>query len=413
MGVLTTMDSWLKYYNRQATLEEQTLYAHLGERVQVESPHTLIEHFRQLFIEGFGYSHPEVCLALEKIVSADFAESEFKFILNRSCYILINQWLNQPKLQGAIPQLIKQLENVPANSARTRTNQRLRELVTNFTKSEQYRALRQLAQVLSPKHEDGGKAETKPLITLMPRYPCLYEHCLLTNDSTNEQRQKVKLMSSQAKQQFEVNLAKYITYQHLPKHSKSGKNPTLLSNEQLNVAIKQFTGKVDGSNTYRDLAEQFRTYSRWTPSYRIFKKEFHEYLTASIDPKYSSGQFGQQLYQQLQNTLPESDSEKLSDVLLLGTCQNLLNFLIVESSQHPTHYIFGDLTCNLGITPTIGLLLKIVLLCKQVQFYLEQRFAILFNHYEGCNNDKVHWLVDSLENLNVAFSTNLGSVHLL
>jgi len=406
------MDSWLQYYNRQTTLQEQVLYAHFGDRVQVESPDTLIERFRQLFIEGIGYSSPQVWLALEKIIFSDFAEREFKFILNRCCYILINQWLNHPKLQGAIPQLIRLFETTPAGLARARATQRLRELVASFTQSEQYRALRQLAQVLSQKSEEKTNLKAKPLITLMPRYPCLYEHCLLTNDSTDEQRQKVRFMRNKAQQQFEVNLSRYITYQHLPRHSQSGKNPTLLSNEQLNFAIKQFTGKVDGSNTYRDLAEQFRTYSHWTPSYRTFKQEFYEYLTASIDQKYSGGQFGQRLYQQLQNTLPQNDSQKLSDVLLLGTSRKLLNFLIVESPQQPTHYIFGDLTSNLGITPTIGLLLKIVLLCKQVRSYLEQRFAILFNHYEGCNNDKVNWLVESLENLNVAFSTNLGSIHL-
>ncbi|NET57465.1 MAG: hypothetical protein F6K47_15265 [Symploca sp. SIO2E6] len=406
------MDSWLQYYNRQATLEEQLLYAHFGECAQVESPNMLIERFRKLFLEGIGYSSPQVCLALEKIVFSDFAEKEFKFLLNRSCYILINQWLNQPKFQGAIPELIELFETAPASLAPTRTNQRLRELVTSFTQSEQYRALRQLAQVFLHKSEEKDNPETRPLITLMPRYPCLYEHCLLTNDSTGEQRQQVRRMQDRAQRQFEVDLSRYITYQHLPRHSQSGKNPTLLSNEQLNFAIKQFTGKIDGSNTYRDLAEQFRTYSRWTPSYGTFKKEFYEYLTASIDPRYSSGQFGQQLYQQLQQTLPQSDNQKLDDMLLVGTCRKLLDFLVVQSPQQPTHYIFGDLTGNLGITPTVGLLLKIVLLCKQVNFYLEQRFAILFNHYEASNKNQVKWLVESLENLNVAFSTNFGSVHL-
>jgi hypothetical protein len=404
------MDSWLQYYNRQTTLEEQVLYAHFEGCVQVESPNILIERFHQLFIEGIGYSNPQVWLALEKIVFSDFAEREFKFILNRSCYILINKWLNQPKLQGAIPRLIGLFESAPTGLARARTTQRLRDLVAGFTQSEQYRALRQLAQVLSHKSEEKSNPEAKPLVTLIPRYPCLYEHCLLTNDSTDEQRQQVRLMRDKAQGKFEVNLSKYITYQQLPRHSQSGRNPTLLSNDQLNFAIKQFTGKVDGSNTYRDLAEQFRTYSRWTPSYRTFKKEFYDYLTASIDPKYSSGQFSQRLYQQLENTLPQNDSQKLSDVLLLGTCRKLLNFLVVESPEQPTHYIFGDLTSNLGITPTVGVLLKIVLLCNQVRSYLEQRFAILFNHYEACAKNKVNWLVESLENLNVAFSTNLGSI---
>jgi hypothetical protein len=48
-----------------------------------------------------------------------------------------------------------------------------------------------------------------------------------------------------------------------------------------------------------------------------------------------------------------------------------------------------------------------VLLCDKVKPYLEQKFAILFKHYEDYTKDNTKWLVDSLENLNVAFSTNL------
>jgi hypothetical protein len=95
----------------------------------------------------------------------------------------------------------------------------------------------------------------------------------------------------------------------------------------------------------------------------------------------------------------------------VGTCRKLLNFLVVESSQQPNHYIFCNLTANFGITPTIGLLLKIALICRQVKPYLEKRFSILFNHYEAYTKDKVEWLVESLENLNIAFSSNFGAIN--
>ena len=57
---------------------------------------------------------------------------------------------------------------------------------------------------------------------------------------------------------------------------------------------------------------------------------------------------------------------------------------------------------------TIGLLLKLVLLCGKVKPYLEQRFSILFSHYEALAEDRVPWLVKSLENLQVAFSIHFG-----
>lgn len=390
-------DSWSNYYNRQATPDELLLYTYLIDHVKVEPPSNLIELFRCLFIEGMEDSSSQVWQALERIVSSDLADKEFKFILNRSYYILINHWENNPRFKEAIPKLIALFETPPTQLARSRTTQRLRQLVQCFRQTEQYRVLRY----------ESGNAESRRLRTFLGRYPFIYEHCLLTNDSTDEQRQKVRSRQTQQQQQFDINLSQYITYQQLPKNSRSVKNPTLLSDDELNIAIQQFTGKVDGSNTYKDLAERFRTSSRWTPCYRTFKRELYDdYLTASTNINYGNHQFNQKLQKQLQSTLFEYDTQRLSPILLVKTCRKLLDFLVVESAKQPQHYIFLDLTSNLGITPTIGLLLKIVLLCHQVKPYLEQKLAILFKHYEDYTKDKTKWLVDSLENLNVAFSTN-------
>ncbi|MGQ4650241.1 hypothetical protein [Lyngbya aestuarii] len=407
------INSWSNYYSRQTTLEEEILYRHLLDCVEVESPSELIERFRRLFIEGVAYPNPKVWYALKKIVASNTAGRDFKFILNRSCYILINHWLGNPRCQNAIPQLIELLEISSASSASSQTKQPLHELVRRFTETEQYLTLRRLAKVISDKTQRSEDPAATPLGILIHRYPCLYEHCLLTDDSTEEQRQKIRLMREQKQQQLEINLSRYITYQKFQRNSQSIKNPTLLSDRQLDIAIQEFSGKIDGFNTHRDLAEQFRTYSRLTRSYRTFKKEFyHEYLIPSIDPKYGRGEFGQRLYQQLQSILSQNDSQKLSDDLLEVTCKKLLNFLVVESSRKATHYVFSDLTSNIGITSTIGLLLKIVLLCNREKHYLEQRFVILFNHYETQSRQKNQWLVESLENLNVAWSTNFGAMNL-
>ena len=62
----------------------------------------------------------------------------------------------------------------------------------------------------------------------------------------------------------------------------------------------------------------------------------------------------------------------------------------------------------MGEVKTIGLLLKLVLLCGKVKPYLEKRFSILFSHYENVTEDRADWLVKSLENLQVAFSVHFG-----
>ncbi|MCS6814513.1 MAG: hypothetical protein NZ772_13230, partial [Cyanobacteria bacterium] len=76
------------------------------------------------------------------------------------------------------------------------------------------------------------------------------------------------------------------------------------------------------------------------------------------------------------------------------------------------HFVFVDLVTNLGPTQTIGIVVKVVLICPKIAPYLEKRFSILFNHYEASPRDVVQWLIDCLENLNVAFSINLGSADL-
>jgi hypothetical protein len=190
------------------------------------------------------------------------------------------------------------------------------------------------------------------------------------------------------------------------------KNPTLLSDRELGVALKQFVGKVQGSCTYRDIAQSFLTHTTQTSSYKEFKEDLYEYLTASIDPAFGKRQFNDRLYTHLKSTLPHSESQRPSEFLIVRTCSQLLNFLVVESPQRPNHFTFVDLITNLGATLTTGLLLKIVLLCRKVKPYLEKRFSILFNHYESSTRDGVPWLVTSLENLNIAFSVHFGSADL-
>ncbi|NJO42124.1 MAG: hypothetical protein HC865_16225 [Cyanobacteria bacterium RU_5_0] len=418
------MDSWSDYYRRQTTnhqttlLEEQCLYDHLLECVRVEVPEELLVRFRALFVNAIGYSEHEVWLAIERIVNSSFIEKDFKFILNRSCHILINHWLMQPRLHGAIPALVSLLEMEPTGPGRSRTTKRLRDLVQDFRDTEQFTALKRLSQVVNQPQD--WASDNKSLGTLIRRYPCLYEHSLLTEDSTDEQRRRVRHIRRQVQRQFERDLAQYAAYRLMNAASsdagsgstRSPRNPTLLSDRKLDHALRQFGGKLDGSNTYRDLARRFLTYSRHSTCYRLFKKDLYEYLTESIDPKYGRNQFNNRLYTYLQDTLPDQDSQRLNDVLLVGTCRKLLNFLVVESAQKPNHAIFVDLAGNLGITMTIGLLLKILLICRNVKPYLEKQFAILFKHYEACARDGVIWLVESLENLNVAFSINFGTLSL-
>lgn len=415
-------------HNRNTNAQEQLIYDHLLSCVQAESPEQLINRFRSLFVDGLGYPEPEIRQALNQVIASRLADREFKFVLNRSCHILINQWRTHCQQQTAIPELIGLFDSYSAsggNAAHLRSVRRLRHLVQDFVNSEQYLTLSRLSQVFNQTVEENDNPEQQPLSRLIRRYPYLYSHCLLSEESTYEQQQTVRQVQSDVQGKFERDLSHYVTYQvrrsklarqypteKVQRILKPQQNPTLLSDRELVVALKQFVGKVDGAHTHRDLAQRFLTETSQTKSFAKYKDNLYEYLTSSIDPEYGKRKFNNLLYAQLKNTIPQSNSQKLSDFLIVRTCSQLLNFLVVESRDRPNHYRFIDLISNNGAAMTVGLLLKIVLICRKVKPYLEKRLAILYNHYESSTRDAVQWLVQALENMNIALSANFGAVDL-
>ena len=418
------MNTWTTHPSRDITQEEQRLYEHLLNVVQTESPRQLVERFRLLFIEGIGYPDVAIQRSLDHIVNAPTSEQEFRFILNRCCHILINRWQTRPQFYPAIVALIASLESLPTRPVtdylRSRSIRRLRELVKQFTDTEQFLTLRRLAQLVRRPRE---QSHAQPLVTLIRRYPYLYEHCLVTEGTPTEHQASIRYLQAQAQRKFELDLSKYVTHQVRVRQTSNAsqltqpitqpiENPTLLSDRELGFALQQFVGKVEGSATCRDVAQRFIAHSRQIRSYRDFKSDLYHYITASIDPAYGKRQFNTQLCTHLKTTLSDVDSLPLTDFLVVRTCSQLLNFLVVDSPKRPQHFVFVDLLSNLGATSTTCLLLKIVLLCGRVKPYLEKRFSILFNHYESCSRGQMQWLIAAMENLHLALSTNFSTVNL-
>jgi hypothetical protein len=407
---------------RQARDEEQVLYDYWLDRVRTGSPEELIEDFRRLFIEGRGYQEAPIYLALERLVKAKDAEIRFYNFFNRCCHILVNRWQMQPTHQPAIPELVSLLENLPpARQGQYGTSNTLRHLIKNFTLSDHYVKLQRLARIISSRYNEKTASSVG---TLINRYPYLYDHCLLGDESSQEHQQTVRHIKVKTERRFEVNLSRYVTYKvrlaqvtHTPKITEEAgriiqpvKNPTLLNDKELNRALKQYVGTVEGNHTYKTLSQNFLAHTVYTTTYKDFKNDLYDYLITSVD--YGKGQFNKKLYDILQNTLPQCDQQKPSEFLVLRTSSQLLNYLVVESGQKPDHYIFMDMITNMGVTRTMGLLLKLVLMCRKVKPYLDKRFSILFNHYESFSRDGVPWLVKSLENLQVAFSIHFGKADL-
>lgn len=400
----------------------ETLYSYFINCVRERSPEEALENFRHLFIDGVACKEPTIKSAIVKIVNSKNAEREFKYILNRCCHILINHWQNNPKLQPVILELLSLFEKIhSSNISLNQTSRRIRILVKHFIASEQYQTLQRIRRIVSQHQEVKTKTSTS-VGELINRYPYLYSYCLLNEDSSSEHKQTVRNMQVRLERKFEVDLSHYVTYQvRLAQMSRQNKllstsltslktieNPTLLSDKELARSLKQFVGKVEDGYTYKQLSQKFLSNSLYVPSYKVFKDDLYEYLKPSFVSKYGNYQFKDKFYQKIKTLFSESDRQKPDEFLIVRTSSQLLNYLIVESAQHPEHYIFVDMMTNMGSAATIGLLLKIVLCCQKIKPFLEKKFAILFNHYESVGKDGVPWLVRALESLHVAFSIHYG-----
>jgi len=418
------VSAWTAYHNRSISPQEQTLYDHLLAYAEHETPQQLIERFQALFIDGVGYPDRNIVLALDDIISSKEVEQYFHYVLNRCCHILVNRWQSRPQLQSAVPNLIAALELGPNQKiteySRSRHVRKLREVVDRFTETEQFLTLQRLARLIEADTTEAN--ENRPLGTLIQRYPYLYEHCLLSEDSPEEHQRNIRRIQAEAQHKFEVNLSQYVTYRVRRARLKKDlsaqarldrlrpiDNPTLLSDRELVASLNQFSGKVEQGRSYRDSAQIFLQQNQ-AVKFGDFKQELYDYLTRSVDASYGRRKFNKLLGQQLEYTLPEYEDQVLSDFLVVRTCSQLFNFLVVDSPRSAQHFVFIDLINNLGPLLTTGLLLKVLLLCRKVRPYLERRFSILFSHYEVATQESVIWLVKMLENLNVALSITFGSV---
>ncbi|MDB9525060.1 hypothetical protein PN498_03605 [Oscillatoria sp. CS-180] len=408
---MDSYESWSNHQTASAAELEDHLYTHLQQCRQREDADTVLQRFSDLFVEAdVTYPDSFVWDVLVELAYRPYSEREFKYTLNRCSYTLINPWSTQPRDHWAIPALVQLFESIPDSPARHSETQRIRELSRRFTKTDQYAALRRFANLIDEEGEVEKSIDDQPVAKQLKRYPFLYDSSLLTKDSDQDQKMQVGKLRRGAEADLGVKLARYCNQQ---KHGASRKitNPTRLSSTELDQALAYYTGKVEGNRSHRDLAQMFRAYSKTVRSFRDFKEEFLEYLLsplADADPRYVNNHFGKALRQYLRETLHDFDGQRLTDFIVITTCQKLLNFLVVQGRPQPVFRRFWQLLNEVGHTLTVGLLLRVVLFCSTVKPWLENRLTVLFNYHERCACKEVPWLMDTLEHTNVALLTNFG-----
>ncbi|MBD2092000.1 hypothetical protein H6F67_19315 [Microcoleus sp. FACHB-1515] len=421
--------------------DEKLLFNHLQLVRQAESCSQLIDRYRHLFIHGSGYQKHEIQQAVHRLANCRWADRRFSAILNRCCYILINYWSYLPNGGEATERLIALFQETPrANDAAS--VQRLHELVQQFVQSSQHQVLQRRASASKNLHDTKQNRKTRPLRELISRFPPLYPHYLLEFDSSEGGRDAVHQHQQNREQEIEEMLWRYGLRKmsgHRHRSQTLPENPTLLDTAEVDRALRHFSYEGVGAMSYHEAARQLVLRSHQLPNHRAFKAQLHQELCAFAtqafrmhnphsrpDYDYADHHFGRWLHQQLQTALPQHDNQPPNVSLRVQTCTHLLDVLLEPPRDRiDGHVKLLDLTANLGTMLTVGLLLKIVLVCHNgnsplaseagidpnldaIRSHLAERFAALFREYEMQDSQGVNWLVECLEHWMIVASIHFG-----
>lgn len=401
---------------------EDVMYQFFAMLVQNCAPPEVLDHFQHLIIDTHNIQDLKIKATLDRVVLAKNAPTVFPQFLLHCCFILIDFWQLDPKTHAFIPQLVACFDHLPSPGYKqARAVHRLRELVAEFVKTEQYTVLRRITQIYQPTLI----GDHHPLGALLNRYPFLYKTLLLHENSDYEQQQTVRYLYTRHQERYEFQLNRFVTYQarladlararQLSRGAgrviRREKNPTLLSDRELATALRHFWDKRPGRDTSKDLAQRLRFGMKHCASYASFKDQLHQYLVQSL-PSSSPYPISEQLHEHLHSILPHYNQRPPNDSLSLRTATKLLGLLTIEKDTNLDHYRFIEAVANLGATYTIGMLIKLTLLSPPLIPELEKRLARLFLHYQTFPQQDVTWLIQVLENYQLARSIYHGSVDL-
>jgi hypothetical protein len=183
-------------------------------------------------------------------------------------------------------------------------------------------------------------------------------------------------------------------------YRNSIKNPTDLGDSALRL-IKAIVAKR-GEFSYKNLARLFLEQVKDTP-YSNFKSSFPNYLLFTVKDNPIAEKIHTHLNNRLENLYTEFDRDPLDRSLVLRTCNRVIDYLMTENQRDPSPLFTLVLSQGNSLTLAI-ILLKIILISRNSNPYLEVRIADLIRYYENFPKSECNWVINFLEVFQVIFA---------
>jgi hypothetical protein len=414
-----TLDLSTRLFKQNADV----FFKHLFTLRQYPAPETL-DRLSALWVEGVQYPDARILQSLHQLATSPLADEEFANFLNRCCYILVNYWWSHPGLEDATADLVTLFNQRPQQVATSAQVVKLRSLVQQFTQTDYFTGLCDRACVV---HNPAPQAtHHQPMMReLLPYYPYLYPYLLLGQYDTSDcGHQAVRRLQIQRESEYDQRLSQYIPQLRPNAQAvrKTITNPTHLSETQVKEAIKHYAGKGQDTRTFTETANRFLLEFEQTRFQSDAKTLLHQHLVSTIRPFASStvsDRFSSWLGEQLDQITPQKDHFKPTTLLLAETCHQLIDAIVGNPNQSPVQLQrFMDFHGNVGGTLTVGLLLRIALICRttkqgwdSIKARIARCFAQLLQYYGQSLQSENVWLVECLENLMIGLTLHTETSH--
>ena len=357
---------------------ENSLYQYFLKLIETKSSSEVLDKVGLLLADTENYPDSAVQEMVRNLVCSPRTKANCLSFFNQLCQVCIAYWIIEEETQNSSFCLLNLFNNLEYTEHKQKNFiTRWQEESKAFSDSSEYLKLQRLSHIINPRLSSGAE---KPQILgdLLGRYPFLYKGCLANNDSVpeyinflagfkrhqqNSFQQKLKRTIILQKQKLEVARIHSITTK-MPQPIQVVANPTLLNHQGFKTAVETFIQLTPSEMKNKTSFRSF--YQIQSSPFKTMKIWLINYLTDGLKEE-SKQQLKPYLQANVPNILTDCDQQPLNGFLILRTCNQLLNQLILNPTQPSNHLSFMNLQRYLGATQLTALLLKLTFLNSKLK----------------------------------------------
>jgi hypothetical protein len=365
----STIVYWVEERLRQGSVEQsqRIIYNYFLDVVKRATPGRVLKDFQALFLHlDLPHGH-RVQQALQDLV-ASYNEQEFRYTLQRCCYILVNNWTVSGHTDFIVPLIDVFSPSLLRKTSSSLKLNTLRTWVYNFVKSDAFEALRLFCSHHVP--ELFAELHIAPWSKRFSVYFLAAQYS--SAQSSQEQRQAAATLIGTIKREFRQNLALFTARQ-----GERAVDPTGLGSQALDLVQQMLERR--GDRNYQAVAERFLDHVSEL-SFWDFKVELMNYLDFADDDPTLSEVAQTLMWSAIADLQSGHHDRPVTAILVIKTCKRLISCLTTEEKPKPSE-LFTTLLHQSDPLNLVVLLLKLALLCTVTHTYLESCLAELLRYY--------------------------------